>query len=72
MIMSHRVNANAILVDSPTPIQSVDSFLNQHGDQYITEHSLPLRVVFPKFENGVCPECILDGGVQVIVMRKDI
>jgi hypothetical protein len=72
MIMSRHVNANAILVDSPTPIQSVDTFLNQHGDQYVAEHSLPLRVVFPEFENGVCPECILDGGAQVIVIRKDI
>jgi hypothetical protein len=72
MIMSRRVNANAVLMDSPTPIQSVDSFLNQHGDQYVAEHSLPLRVVFPKFKNRVHPECILDGGAQVIVMRKDI
>jgi hypothetical protein len=72
MIMSHRVNTNAVLVDSPTPIQSVDSFLNQHSDQYIAEYSLPLRVVFPEFENGVLPECILDGGAQVIVMWRDI
>jgi Aspartyl protease len=72
MIMSRRVNANAVLVDPPTPIQSVDSFLNQYRDQYVTEHSLPLRVVFPEFENGVHLECILDGGAQVIVMRKDI
>jgi hypothetical protein len=34
--------------------------------------SLPLRVIFPSFGNGVEPECILDGGAQVVVMRKDI
>lgn len=34
--------------------------------------SLPLRVVFPDFGNGVHPECILDGGAQIIVMRKDV
>jgi hypothetical protein len=33
---------------------------------------LPLRVVFPRFENRVHPEYILDRGVQIIVMRKDI
>ena len=34
--------------------------------------SLPLRIIFPSFGNGVEPECILDGGAQVVVMRKDI
>ena len=34
--------------------------------------SLPLRVIYPSFGPGVEPECILDGGAQVVVMRKDI
>lgn len=34
--------------------------------------SLPLRVIFPTFAPGVEPECILDGGAQIVVMRKDI
>jgi hypothetical protein len=34
--------------------------------------SLPLRVVYPSFGNGIEPECILDGGAQMVVMRKDI
>jgi hypothetical protein len=34
--------------------------------------SLPLRVIFPSFGHGVEPECILDGGAQIVVMRKDI
>ena len=35
-------------------------------------HSLPLRVIYPTFGPGVIPECILDGGAQVVVMRRDI
>jgi hypothetical protein len=66
------VATNAILINTPTPIQSIDLLLNQHGDQYVAEHSLPLRVIFPEFENSIHPEYILDRGVQVIVMRKDI
>jgi len=34
--------------------------------------SLPLRVIYPSFGDGIEPECILDGGAQVIVMRRDI
>ena len=34
--------------------------------------SLPLRVIHPTFGPGVEPECILDGGAQVVVMRKDV
>lgn len=34
--------------------------------------SLPLRVIFPSFGDGVEPECILDGGAQVVIMRKDV
>lgn len=34
--------------------------------------SLPLRVIHPSFAPGVEPECILDGGAQIVVMRKDI
>ncbi|KAF9643509.1 hypothetical protein BDM02DRAFT_3104313, partial [Thelephora ganbajun] len=31
-----------------------------------------LRVIYPSFAPGVEPECILDGGAQVVVMRKDV
>lgn len=34
--------------------------------------SLPLRVIYPTFAPGIAPECILDGGAQVVVMRKDV
>ena len=33
---------------------------------------LPVRVIRPSFGPGVEPECILDGGAQVVIMRKDI
>ncbi|KAF9642008.1 hypothetical protein BDM02DRAFT_3065722, partial [Thelephora ganbajun] len=31
-----------------------------------------LRVTHPSFTPGVEPECILDGGAQVFMMRKDV
>lgn len=34
--------------------------------------SLPLRVTYPASAPGVKPECILDGGAQLVVTRKDI
>ena len=34
--------------------------------------SLPLQVIFPTFALGVQPECILNGGAQVVIMRRDI
>jgi hypothetical protein len=34
MIMSHRIATNAVLVESPTPVQSIESFLTEHGTQY--------------------------------------
>ena len=34
--------------------------------------SLPLRVIYPTFAPGIEPECILDSGAQVVVMRRDI
>lgn len=38
----------------------------------IASPSLPLRVIYPTFGPGVEPECILDGGSQIIVMRRDV
>ena len=66
--------------------ESVDSylstFLDEPGSTYLdvskydseptAVSSLPLRVIFPSFGAGVEPECILDGGAQVVVMRRDI
>lgn len=77
MVMSRRVSADAVLVESTYPVQTVESFLNEHGSKYtfdpiVAEHSVPLRIVFPEFANGVRPECILDSGAQIIAMRKDV
>lgn len=46
--------------------------LEKYDPQLLTPASLPLRVIFPTFALGVQPECILDGGAQVVVTRKDI
>jgi len=35
-------------------------------------HILPLHIIYPVFAPGVTPECILNGGAQIVVMRKDI
>jgi hypothetical protein len=58
MIMSHHVATNAVLVESPTPVQSTESFLTEHGTRYeggrhVAEHSLLLRVIYPKFANSI-------------------
>ena len=34
--------------------------------------SLPLRVIYPTFAPGVEPECILDGGAQMVIIRRDV
>jgi len=34
--------------------------------------SLPLRVIYPDFAPGYRPECILDGGSQIVVIRRDV
>src|SRR5882672_3282251 len=77
MVTAHRIAATSVIIKPAFPVQSVESFLSEHSLHYenqplIAEHSLPLRVVYPKFDNGVRPECILDGGAQVVVMRRDI
>ena len=82
LVASKKVSAN--LVEE----EQVDSYLNtcfeeeQASSFYDAERynpqspsavpSLPLRVIFPTFANGVEPECILDGGAQVVVMRRDV
>jgi hypothetical protein len=41
-------------------------------DPVTAASSLPLRVIYPTFPDGVRAECILDGGAQIVVMRSDI
>jgi hypothetical protein len=56
MIISRQVAANAIIIDSYPPVQSVESFLSKNAKRYdpvIAEHFMPLRVIYPEFENGL-------------------
>ena len=62
------------LEDEPHP-EPVTAYLNL--DKYdpslaSAAASLPLRVIYPTIGDGSEPECILDGGAQVVVMREDI
>jgi Aspartyl protease len=54
------------VTSDPTPLKPTQPRQN------IAEQSLPVRVIFPEFENGIQPECILDGGAEAIVMRRDV
>ena len=58
------------LPDSHSPAVYVD--LVKYGKGLAAATALPLRVIYPNFGRGVEPECILDGGAQVVVMRSDI
>jgi len=60
--------------DQPEYIESPAVYFDliKYDDTSSAASSLPLRVIFPTFAPGVEPECILDGGAQVVVMRKDI
>ena len=84
LVASKKVSANSVEVD---PIDSFlntcfeDEPVSTYFDAARYEptpstpnapQSLPLRVIFPTFGAGVQPECILDGGAQIVVMRKDI
>ena len=58
------------LPDSHSPAVYVDLVKYDKGLAAAT--ALLLRVIYPNFGRGVKPECILDGGAQVVVMRSDI
>jgi hypothetical protein len=80
-VTSRKVSANVVEVDE------VDAYLAGCFDDEPKEvfvdleryesgasavASLPLRVIYPTFAPGINPECVLDGGAQVVIMRKDI
>ena len=81
LVTSKKISANAVEVDEadtyltgcldPDP-SAVMLDLVKYDSSSAAAQSLPLRVIFPTFAPGVQPECILDGGAQVVVMRKDI
>ena len=83
LVSSKKISANIVEVDSsdtyltgccdPEPESSAIYYdLVKDDPSSAAAPSLPLRVIFPTFAPGVEPECILDGGAQVVVMRKDI
>ena len=55
---------------SSTAFLNMDRYDGQSSSSAAS--SLPLRVIFPAFATGVEPECILDGGAQIVAMRRDI
>ena len=83
LVSSKKVSANTVEVDntdaylttcfnSEVAAPPVYLDLVKYENASAAVSSLPLRVIFPSFAKGVEPECILDGGAQVVVMRKDI
>jgi hypothetical protein len=83
VVTTKKVSANSLEADepdvhstgvsNPNPESSAVYFdLIKYDPSSSAAPSLPLRVIFPTFAPGVEPECILDGGAQVVVMRKDI
>jgi hypothetical protein len=82
LVTSKKVSANSVEVDEvdayltnclePIPSAVYLDLFKYDSSALSAAASLPLRVIFPTFAPGVEPECILDGGAQVVVMRRDI
>jgi hypothetical protein len=77
LVTSKKVFANAVEVceatshtESPASALYVD--LVKYDDSSSAATCLPLRVIFPMFAPEVEPECVLDGGAQMVIMRKDV
>ena len=81
LVASKKVAANVVEIDQTdvyladclkpsTPAAYLDLF--KYDSTSSAASSLPLRVIFPTFAPGVEPECILDGGAQIVVMRRDV
>ena len=84
LISGKRVAANSVEVEEPVD-SYLSTFLNDERSTFLdvskydpnapassAAPSLPLRVIYPAFSPGFYPECILDGGAQIVVMRRDI
>ena len=79
------VSGKKVAAHSVEEVESIDSYLStfqndapprlnisQYDNAPAAVPSLPLRVIYPTFAPGVEPECILDGGAQIVVMRRDV
>lgn len=51
---------------------SLDVDLHKYDENAAAAHSLLLRVIHPTFAPGFNPECILDGGAQAVIIRRDV
>ena len=85
LVASKKVAANSVVKETVESYlsscfddddSSLSTFFEQAAVPPSAEVSLPLRVIYPNFAVGsgpeVRPECILDGGAQIVVMRRDI
>jgi hypothetical protein len=82
LVVTKKVSVNNVEADSEDPVDAyLAAFVNDSPpvpldvakyEDSAAVHSLPLRVIYPEFAPGVQPECILDGGAQIVVMRKDV
>ena len=82
LVTAKRVAANFVAEDltdsfltsfTGSESSSVSLDVNKYESTTISAApSLPLRVIYPSFASGVEPECILDSGAQIVVMRRDI
>jgi hypothetical protein len=80
LVTSKKVSVNSIepdpvdayLTDCLEPTPNIFLNLVKYNTASSAAASLPLRVIFLTFAPGVEPECIIDGGVQIVVMRRDI
>ena len=63
---------NPGLVEEPETSPAAVDIANNMVSLSSAPRSLPLRVISPTFTPGVQPECVLDGGTQIVLMRRDI
>ena len=82
--VSHSVNFSKIITEDGEELIHVNGYLSAfsslleptppeinwgtHEFSSTAPVSLPLRVIYPIFAEGVQPECILDGGLQNVIM----
>ena len=82
--VSHLANFSEIITEDGEELIHIDGYLStfsnlleptppeinwgSHEFSSTAPVSLPLRVIYPIFTEGVQPECILDGGSQNVIM----
>lgn len=75
LVTSKKVSANLLeagTTDSTYRIAETSPFDVYEYSSPSAAPFLPLRVITLNLAPGVTPECILDGGSQIVVMRRDV